>query len=195
MDVKDVVERETVAPPEPPKPRQIERSEKKWGANRRRPRNQERTSVFKASKSAANTQTEPKPSLGDVLSKDQPLSQREEIHLENLKKMAQMNAEEIEKEREELYRAMDPKILAGLLRRMQKAEINIAGPVGKETEHSTEKTSEEKLEEEITNSFDTREENIMKDETDKILGIEKADSETASGTASGTASSRVSCTI
>lgn len=121
MDVRDVIEREVTTPPQPP-----QAPEQKSSSNFERKR---WTSKRTVKNSLSSTKDKGNNSLKSTLSRQTPLSEKEEIHLENVQKLYTMSSEQIEKEREELFRTMDPNILAGLLRRMEKAEIDIGiGP-------------------------------------------------------------------
>lgn len=51
-----------------------------------------------------------------------PLSESEQVHIENVKKLATMSPEEIAREREEIMQNMDPAVLAGLLKRIELKE-------------------------------------------------------------------------
>ncbi|ANB11409.1 Rba50p [Sugiyamaella lignohabitans] len=123
--VKDIVEREVTdqpvlppAPPTAPKDGAAKTSRFKASWNRRR--------MPVSNQTAAGSIPAPekaKSKVEQALSKGSELSEREKIHLENIEKMASMNADEIEREREELLRNMDPGILQALLRRAEAAEI------------------------------------------------------------------------
>lgn len=51
-----------------------------------------------------------------------PLSDEERIHLENVKKLAAMTPEDIEREKQQLLGTLDPKVLSSLLRRAELKE-------------------------------------------------------------------------
>ena len=51
-----------------------------------------------------------------------PLTDEERMHLENVKRIAAMSPDEIEKERQELYDQLDPAVLQSLLRRVERKE-------------------------------------------------------------------------
>lgn len=127
MDIGDIVEKDVnddeVTAPEIP---------------RARP-----TSRFKSWKTKQSLPTAPAPSV----SKPQPpLSDEEQIHLENIKKLAGMSQQEIASEREQIMNSFDPNILAALLRR---AEL-------KEDEGSNNKPREESKNEKVSNIQPTK---------------------------------------
>ncbi|KAK6462997.1 RPAP1-like protein [Scheffersomyces coipomensis] len=61
--------------------------------------------------------TEKESTRPEIKSKDEPLSESEKIHQENLDRMSKMSPEEIQAEREELLNNLDPKLIQSLLKR------------------------------------------------------------------------------
>lgn len=129
----DIVEKDVDDAPAPPQPPKVKHMQKKW-IPRRRP------VVLdpEAPKATASTRAPPAPAgatpapgasaQAKSASTQEPLSDAERIHLENIRKIQKMSPEEIEREREEIFKSMNPDVLQSLLRR---AEL-------KESENATE---------------------------------------------------------
>jgi len=122
----DIVERDTGnRAPEPPKPKPAKPFTKKW-TSRRRPVVLDPTAPKvgpQAGPQAAKAAAVPNASgAGGAVAGEAPLSDSERIHLENIRKIQKMSPSEIEQEREEIFRSMDPAVLESLLKRAEKKE-------------------------------------------------------------------------
>lgn len=117
MDIGDIIEREVdekdvKAPEAPSAPK-------------------ERTSRFRTWNNKAKPKIHAK--SPPVVSKQQPpLSESEKIHLENVKKLAGMSAEDIANEREEIMKTFDPNILQALLKRAELKEEEMGSNIKSE---------------------------------------------------------------
>lgn len=114
--------------PEPPKKQ--EKKPLKWStANKNRPK---QSAFRKQASQASNSETftTPAPSAGNGTkpSSVQPdMSDAEKIHLQSIRKLQSMSEEEITKEREQLFKTLDPAVLQSLLRRAEIKEAEMKG--------------------------------------------------------------------
>lgn len=122
MDVGDIIERDiddTPAPMPPMPPKAPTSMKREW---KRKPKPAP-TPKPPASMPSA------KPSVAGRFQKDYPsedkLTEAEEIHLENLSKLANMSEEEIEAHRQEIMESMDENVLMALMKRAKIKEDDI----------------------------------------------------------------------
>lgn len=120
--VKDIVERvSSDGSDEPPKPPEFSVKKpftKKW-VPKRRPVVLDPTA---SQPPQTTTKNQPESSASQP-----PLSESERIHMGNIRKLQTMTPEEIEREREEIFKTMDPAVLQSLLRRAEIKEAEVAG--------------------------------------------------------------------
>lgn len=127
MDVSDIVERDNDEAPQAPMPPMAPKApsafKREW---KRKPK--------PSTASAASNQPPPaKPTVAGTFQKEYPsdekLTEAEEIHLENLAKLAKMSPEEIAAEKQDIMDGMDEKVLMALMKRAKlKDEAFAAAP-------------------------------------------------------------------
>ncbi|KAG5357177.1 RNA polymerase II-associated protein [Yarrowia sp. C11] len=153
MDVGDIVERDiedTPAPLPPMPPKAPSAFKREW---KRKP---------KPAPAPAPVQQPPpaKPSVAgrfqNEYPSDQKLTEAEEIHLENLSKLAKMSPEEIEAQRQEIMESMDENVLMALMRRAKIKEDDMEPEQQEPTVEEPEEVKKEKPA--VTQEPSTREE-------------------------------------
>ncbi|PRT56772.1 RNA polymerase II-associated protein RBA50 [Wickerhamiella sorbophila] len=112
MDIGEIVERDSeVKPPAPPKQPRLKSLPKAWRPSRAR------------GPGIAPAQA---PGAAPPAPEQPPLTESEQIHIENVKKLASMSPDEMEREREEIFQSMDASVLQGLLKRIELKEAGTA---------------------------------------------------------------------
>lgn len=144
MDVGDIIERDiddTPAPLPPMPPKAPSAFKREW---KRKPK-----PAPAPAPAAVNNQGPPpaRPSVAGRFQNDYPsdqkLTEAEEIHLENLSKLAKMSPEEIEAQRQEIMEGMDENVLMALMKRAKIKEDDMEPPqqepIVEEPEETTKK--------------------------------------------------------
>lgn len=142
----DIIEKDVDAAPAPPQAPKVKHMQKKW-IPRRRPvvLDPEAPKPTPASARAPPASAGATPSGASTQTKStnsqEPLSDTERIHLENIRKIQKMSPEEIEREREEIFKSMNPDVLQSLLRRAELKESENAQGKPQSTPQSTPKSA------------------------------------------------------
>lgn len=123
--VGDIVEKEVSGVPEPPKIKK-KKPLSQWKARRSRVVLDPEAPSSGQQPQSENVQTKILASTSKTPKKvnEAPLSEQEKIHLQNIRQIQKMTPQEIEQEREQIFKTMDPSVLQSLLRRAELKEEN-----------------------------------------------------------------------